>query len=557
MAATDDTDFFPNNNSNNSDDVNSHRIQQLLHHPPQQQQQQPPLQPPTRIKSFLRQNQYNTGTKIFLPLFYLAVTMIYFHSLLFHNVESSSSLSSSGGSGGGESWQQPRAQLYHGKDETANTNDPNINLAQKEDTVMLLEPRSLAHVAITNAEIAWRRHVDRENYMRRQAERREERAKEWLRKKAQQEKEDEEKERVLLRGGGSLDTTLTKNNQSSNNSTTDTDTEEELEAASNHLKNLVSANKGSLMSALAGVAGAGASKRKLPISAARVGGSRSVNGQINDNNQHHQRASSSTPGFLPLLLVMFTCSMLRVCVQVLVRQEQSVGIGLDSLANDSDDDNDDDNNNNATTRRRRRTRRIRDEEGSGGVLSVATRLRRRAQISHAQRQFQNFANRLNAERAANGERHISVDVLRHLVHARDFNGNDYDRLSNFVEENGPAMGSFFSAIGATDAEINRCPSRVLEANDELLRLRMSTSSSRGRSSSSSGGSSRHGMGDPSLQQQEQQTMHSSSCAVCLEQYQVGETVRTIPCFHTFHATCIDPWLAQRAECPVCKHSAIG
>ncbi|KAL7433872.1 hypothetical protein ACHAXH_005005, partial [Discostella pseudostelligera] len=522
-----------------------------------QQRQQPPLQPPTRIKSFLRQNQYNTGTKIFLPLFYLVVTIIYFHSLLFQNVESSSL--SSGGSGGGGGWQQPHAQLYHGKDDHANTNDSS-SLSQKGDTVMLLEPRSLAHVAITNAEIAWRRHVDRENYLRRQAERREERAKEWLRKKQQaQEQEDEEKERVLLRGRGSHDTTLTKHNQSSNNSTstaTDTDTEDELEAASDHLKNLVSGTNGSLMSALAGVAGAGASKRKVPTSSTGMGGRRSINGQI-DNNSSHQRTSSSTPGFLPLLLIMFTCSMLRVCVQVLVHQEHAVGIGLDSLANDSDDDNDD-NNATTTSRRRRRSRRVREEEGSGGMLSVAARLRRRAQISHAQRQFQNFANRLNAERAANGERQISVDTLRHLVHARDFNSNDYDRLSNFVEENGPAMGSFFSAIGATDAEINRCPSRVLEANDELLRLRMSTSSSRRRSSSSSsGGSSRHGMGDPSLQQQEQQTMHSSSCAVCLEQYQVGETLRTIPCFHTFHASCIDPWLAQRAECPVCKHSAIG
>ena len=76
-------------------------------------------------------------------------------------------------------------------------------------------------------------------------------------------------------------------------------------------------------------------------------------------------------------------------------------------------------------------------------------------------QFQRFANRLNAERGANGERQIRIDSLRHLEHASGFIENDYDRLSNFVEENGQAIGSFVSVISATNAEINRGPSRIL------------------------------------------------------------------------------------------------
>ncbi|KAI3965088.1 hypothetical protein MKX01_014019 [Papaver californicum] len=33
-----------------------------------------------------------------------------------------------------------------------------------------------------------------------------------------------------------------------------------------------------------------------------------------------------------------------------------------------------------------------------------------------------------------------------------------------------------------------------------------------------------------------------TCNVCLEQVNVGEIVRSLPCFHQFHAICIDPWL---------------
>ena len=42
------------------------------------------------------------------------------------------------------------------------------------------------------------------------------------------------------------------------------------------------------------------------------------------------------------------------------------------------------------------------------------------------------------------------------------------------------------------------------------------------------------------------------CVVCLESVQPGDTMRTLPCMHSFHARCIDPWLRQRASCPTCK-----
>ncbi|CAN6565560.1 unnamed protein product [Malus baccata var. baccata] len=46
-----------------------------------------------------------------------------------------------------------------------------------------------------------------------------------------------------------------------------------------------------------------------------------------------------------------------------------------------------------------------------------------------------------------------------------------------------------------------------------------------------------------------------TCSVCLEQVTVGELIRSLPCLHQFHASCIDPWLRQQGTCPVCKFRA--
>jgi len=43
-----------------------------------------------------------------------------------------------------------------------------------------------------------------------------------------------------------------------------------------------------------------------------------------------------------------------------------------------------------------------------------------------------------------------------------------------------------------------------------------------------------------------------TCAVCIETYRIGETVRILPCNHRFHKNCIDQWLLARRTCPMCK-----
>ncbi|KAJ4965056.1 hypothetical protein NE237_016905 [Protea cynaroides] len=44
-----------------------------------------------------------------------------------------------------------------------------------------------------------------------------------------------------------------------------------------------------------------------------------------------------------------------------------------------------------------------------------------------------------------------------------------------------------------------------------------------------------------------------SCSVCLQDFQLGETVRSLlRCHHMFHLPCIDEWLIRHGSCPLCR-----
>ncbi|GAX74709.1 hypothetical protein CEUSTIGMA_g2157.t1 [Chlamydomonas eustigma] len=43
------------------------------------------------------------------------------------------------------------------------------------------------------------------------------------------------------------------------------------------------------------------------------------------------------------------------------------------------------------------------------------------------------------------------------------------------------------------------------------------------------------------------------CAICLGDFEHGQEVRRLPCFHDFHKECIDGWMSQHRTCPLCRH----
>mmetsp|Transcript_107372 Transcript_107372/g.312035 ORF Transcript_107372/g.312035 Transcript_107372/m.312035 type:complete len:202 (+) Transcript_107372:410-1015(+) len=95
--------------------------------------------------------------------------------------------------------------------------------------------------------------------------------------------------------------------------------------------------------------------------------------------------------------------------------------------------------------------------------------------------------------------------LRLLLTDRDFDGNDYEQLLALDNNN------VRSAPVATETDIRRLPTHVLTEAD-LARSKLSDD--------------------------------GTNCPVCLEAYCVGDQLRTLPCLHRMHTSCIDPWLKQ-------------
>eukprot|EP00465_Bigelowiella_longifila_P007336 CAMPEP_0185255678 /NCGR_PEP_ID=MMETSP1359-20130426/4756_1 /TAXON_ID=552665 /ORGANISM="Bigelowiella longifila, Strain CCMP242" /LENGTH=325 /DNA_ID=CAMNT_0027839795 /DNA_START=377 /DNA_END=1354 /DNA_ORIENTATION=+ len=52
--------------------------------------------------------------------------------------------------------------------------------------------------------------------------------------------------------------------------------------------------------------------------------------------------------------------------------------------------------------------------------------------------------------------------------------------------------------------------------------------------------------------EEMQICLNSTCVICLEDFESGESIKVLPCKHGFHTQCIMPWFERSGDCPICK-----
>ena len=50
------------------------------------------------------------------------------------------------------------------------------------------------------------------------------------------------------------------------------------------------------------------------------------------------------------------------------------------------------------------------------------------------------------------------------------------------------------------------------------------------------------------------TIGVDTCCICMNEFNLGETVKILPCNskHAFHYICIEKWLSKNTACPTCR-----
>lgn len=129
---------------------------------------------------------------------------------------------------------------------------------------------------------------------------------------------------------------------------------------------------------------------------------------------------------------------------------------------------------------------------------------------------------------------------------REFDDLDYDALRALDGDSSPDTPSM------SEEDINALPVHKYKGQ---AHAQQSGEPPQQEGSSSSASANEKKQDPAKLDATTRSSEDDLTCSVCLEQVSAGELIRSLPCLHQFHTSCIDPWLRQQGTCPVCKHRA--
>ena len=194
------------------------------------------------------------------------------------------------------------------------------------------------------------------------------------------------------------------------------------------------------------------------------------------------------------------------------------------------------------------------------------------------RQLQNsFANANNLEMTLDDVNDMSEEALIELVLGESSTNNRNNNTNNTIEERYQSFMNNRPGNVGRDGRPRGIPAPLLmnrvsggrigrTRNNNSLNVHNRSSSNNNSSGSNNISSNfRRKLGGASVSEitrlpkfvyvpSAKHTGTSKSCTVCMEDYKEGDSLRTLPCLHQFHANCIDEWLGYKSSCPVCKAS---
>ncbi|KAL5007325.1 hypothetical protein ScPMuIL_016131 [Solemya velum] len=101
--------------------------------------------------------------------------------------------------------------------------------------------------------------------------------------------------------------------------------------------------------------------------------------------------------------------------------------------------------------------------------------------------------------------------MNFLISSPADGGDDYEMLLNMAEMLGDVKKK-----GLSHSDSNRLPIRSFQTSDQSS------------------------------------DKHQTDCLICMCDYEEGDSLKILPCFHEFHSSCIDKWIKGNATCPVCR-----